>query len=171
MELQEALSGAIEYEHRIRDHYAACAKRVTDSKGQRVFAIMAREEQGHVTYLESRLAEWKARGTVEDAELPTLLPPAAWVQEEARKLAKRMDGAEEVAQAEIDALKEALELERRTSAFYAELVGQLEARHKGLFERFLEIENGHLAIVQAEIDALAGHGHWFDFMEFSLEQE
>ena len=88
----------------------------------------------------------------------------------AGKLAKRMDGAEEVDQAEIDALKEALELERKTSAFYAELVAGLEPKYRGLFERFLEIENGHLAIVQAEIDALAGHGHWFDFMEFSLEQ-
>ena len=47
----------------------------------------------------------------------------------------------------------------------------LEPRHKALFERFLEMENGHVAIVQAEIDALAGHGHWFDFMEFSLEKE
>jgi len=67
-------------------------------------------------------------------------------------------------------LKEALELERQTSAFYAELVAKLEPKYRDLFERFLEIENGHLAIVQAEIDALAGHGHWFDFMEFSLEQ-
>ena len=41
MELQEALSGAIEYEHRIRDYYAECAKQVVDSKGQRVFAILA----------------------------------------------------------------------------------------------------------------------------------
>lgn len=170
MELQEALSGAIEYEHRIRDYYAECAKQVVDSKGQRVFAILAREEQGHVTYLETRMAEWKAKGAVEEVDLPTLLPSAAWVQDEARKLAKRVDGAQEVAKAELDALKEALEMERRTSAFYAELVDKLDARHKGLFERFLEIENGHLAIVQAEIDALAGHGHWFDFMEFSLEQ-
>ncbi|HWQ09938.1 MAG TPA: ferritin family protein, partial [Holophaga sp.] len=153
MELQEALSGAIEYEHRIRDYYAECAKKVADSKGQRVFAILAREEQGHVTYLETRMAEWKAKGAVEEADLPTLLPPAAWVQAEAGKLAKRVDGAEEVAKAELDALKEALEMERRTSAFYAELVDKLDARHKGLFERFLEIENGHLSIVQAEIDA------------------
>jgi rubrerythrin len=169
MELKEALSGAIEYEHKIRDYYADCAKKITDSKGQRVFAIMAREEQGHVQYLETRLAEWKNSGSVQEAELPTLLPPAAWVQEEAKKLAKRVDGAEEIVQAEIDFLKEALDLERRTSAFYAELVAKLEPRFRGLFERFLEIENGHLAIVQAEIDALAGHGHWFDFMEFSLE--
>ena len=170
MDLQEALSGAIAYEHKIRDYYADCAKKITDSKGQRVFAILAREEQGHVEYLETRLQEWKASGSVTAAELPTLLPPAAWVQEEAKKLANHAKGAQAFAQAELDFLKEALELERKTSAFYGELVAKLEPRHRGLFERFLEIENGHLAIVQAEIDALAGHGHWFDFMEFSLEQ-
>jgi len=167
MDLKEALSGAIEYEHRIRDYYAGCARKIKDPKGQRVFAILAREEQGHVDYLETRLAEWQASGAVTVAELPTLLPSATWVQEEARKLAP----AKAVpAQVEIEFLKEALELERKTSAFYGELVAKLEPRHRDLFERFLEIENGHLAIVQAEIDALAGHGHWFDFMEFSLEK-
>jgi rubrerythrin len=170
MDLQEALSGAIEYEHKIRDYYVGCARKVADPKGQRIFAILAREEQSHVEYLETRLEEWKATGAVQPAELPTLLPSVAWVQAEAKKLADRVNGAEEVAQAEIDFLKEALDLERRTSAFYGELVAKLEPSLRGLFERFLEIENGHVAIVQAEIDALAGHGHWFDFMEFSLEQ-
>jgi rubrerythrin len=170
MDLQAALSGAIEYEHRIRDYYAGCAKKVTDPKGQRIFAILAREEQGHVEYLESRLAEWKASGAVKEAELPTLLPSAAWIQAETKKLANRMNGAEGASAQEIGFLKEALDLERKTSAFYGELVAKLEPGHRGLFARFLEIENGHVAIVQAEIDALAGHGHWFDFMEFSLEK-
>jgi rubrerythrin len=170
MDLKEALSGAIAYEHRIRDYYADCAKKVADAKGQRVFAILAREEQGHVEYLETRAQEWEASGSVNVAELPTLLPPAAWVLEESRKLVGREKGAQVVAQVELDFLKEALELERRTSAFYGGLVAQLESKYCALFERFLEIENGHLAIVQAEIDALAGHVHWFDFMEFSLEK-
>ena len=170
MDLKEALSGAIEYEHKIRDYYADCAKKITDAKGQRVFAILAREEQNHVEYLENRLAEWQADGSIHVAELPTLLPPYTWVMEEAKKLTHRVNGAQAVAQVEIDYLKEALALERKTSAFYAELVAKLEPKHRDLFERFLEIENGHLAIVQAEIDALAGHGHWFDFMEFSLEK-
>jgi rubrerythrin len=167
MDLKVALSGAIEYEHKIRDYYAACAKKITDAKGQRVFAILAREEQGHVEYLETRLAEWTTSGAVKVAELPSLLPSAAWVLEESKKLAPAKGAP---AQAELDFLKEALELERKTSAFYGELVAKLEPQHRDLFERFLEIENGHLAIVQAEIDALAGHGHWFDFMEFSLEK-
>jgi rubrerythrin len=81
-----------------------------------------------------------------------------------------VNGAEGASAVEIGFLKEALDLERKTSAFYGELVEKLAPEHRGLFSRFLEIENGHVAIVQAEIDALAGHGHWFDFMEFSLEK-
>ena len=170
MDLKDALSGAIEHEHRIRDYYAGCVKKIGDPKGQRVFAILAREEQGHVEYLESRMAEWKASGAVKVTDLPTLLPSAAWVREKSKKLAGRVEKTGPIPAAEIDYLKEALDLERKTSAFYAGLVATLEPKHQGLFERFLEIENGHVAIVQAEIDAIAGHGHWFDFMEFSLEQ-
>jgi len=45
----------------------------------------------------------------------------------------------------------------------------MEPEHRPLFARFLDIEDGHVILVQAEIDALVGHGHWFDFMEFNLE--
>jgi hypothetical protein len=33
----------------------------------------------------------------------------------------------------------------------------------------VEIEEGHQAIVQAEIDSVSGMGVWFDTMELSLE--
>jgi rubrerythrin len=169
MLLQDALGTAIEYEHRVRDHYAECAKKATDPVAQRIFAILAREEQGHVEYLEARLDEWRTTGVVQVAELKSLLPPGALVQAAAQKASKNAQPSP-VAKAEIDFLKEALELERKTSAFYQELVAKLEPKHRALFERFLEIEEGHVTIVQAEIDAVAGHGHWFDFMEFSLEK-
>jgi hypothetical protein len=39
-----------------------------------------------------------------------------------------------------------------------------------LFERFVEIEEGHVAIVQAEMDLVSGTGFWFDTAEFSLEK-
>jgi peptide deformylase len=40
-----------------------------------------------------------------------------------------------------------------------------------MFARFLEIEEGHARIVQAEIDTLTGMGFWFDVQEFRLEAE
>ena len=38
-----------------------------------------------------------------------------------------------------------------------------------MFRRFVEIEEGHQKIVQAEIDCVSGAGFWFDSMEFKLE--
>lgn len=171
MLLQEALSAAIEYEHRVRDHYAQCAARIADPTGKKVFEVLAREEQGHVDYLESRLEEWRRTGRISPGELESLLPPPAWIERAAAMMKARapQPGGDAFKQ-ELDLLKEALELERATSGFYEALVARLEPRDRELFTRFMEIEFGHVSIVQAEIDSLVGHGHWFDFMEFSLEQ-
>jgi rubrerythrin len=171
MDLLEALNTAIQYERRIRDYYAESSRRSKDPKGQRIFAILAREEQGHVDYLESRLEEWQVSGAVTEAELTSILPAPALLREEAEKLkGSAPRTGVDLFKDEVDLLKEALEMERTTSGFYEELVLALDPEHRGLFARFLEIEGGHVTIVQAEIDALVGHGHWFDFMEFSLEQ-
>lgn len=171
MLLQEALSAAIEYEHRVRDHYAHCAAQIADPQGKKVFEVLAREEQGHVDYLESRLEEWRKTGKVNPADLTSLLPPPAWIERAASMMkAKAPQPSNDSFKQELDFLKEALELERTTSGFYEALVARLDPAHRDLFTRFMEIEFGHLSIVQAEIDSLVGHGHWFDFMEFSLEQ-
>jgi hypothetical protein len=39
-----------------------------------------------------------------------------------------------------------------------------------MFARFLEIEAGHIAIVQAELDYISHTGYWFDFKEFDMEE-
>jgi len=156
MELQEALSVAIEYERKVRDHYARCAGQIRDPRGQRIFATLAREEQTHVAYLEARLAEWRATGLLTDVELPAVQPGLAWIEEAA---APPQAGA---SLPELEFLKQALELEHKTSAFYRDLVALLDPGYQSLFARFLEVEDGHVALVQAEIDALAGRGHWLD---------
>ncbi len=168
MELEEALAVAIGYEHKVRDHYAAAAQQVLDPRGKKVFETLAREEQGHVAYLESRLEEWSTKGAISTPELPTTVPRSEWIEAATKRVAQGPPPTVAV-QAELELLKVALELERATSSFYQKLVDTLEARHRPLFSRFLEIEQGHLAIVQAEIDSITGTGTWFDFMEISLE--
>jgi rubrerythrin len=71
--------------------------------------------------------------------------------------------------AELDLLHTALQLEVDTSSFYKQMVKELPTEGQTFFARFVEIEEGHLAIVQAEIDALTGLGFWFDVQEFALE--
>jgi rubrerythrin len=161
MELQEVLSVAIQYEREVGDHYAQCARNIDDPRGQRVFAALAREEQGHLVYLEHRLAELRSTGLIQVLELPTVLPGVAWIQAQARTIPspgpEAGDGGPELV-----FLRQALELELKTSAFNRDLIGQLDAGYRGLFTRFLDIEDGHVALIRAQIDALAGQGRWLD---------
>ena len=168
MNLHEALQTAIEHERHIRDHYARGAEAIVDPAGKKAFHTLAKEEQGHVAYLESRLDEWQRTGKVSTPALGTVLPSRAWLEQAVAGLGKT--GPSQVAnKPELDLLKAALELEKQTSAFYRDLVAKLPEAERGLFSRFLDIEDGHLAIVQAELDALQGLGYWFDVPEFSLE--
>jgi rubrerythrin len=65
----------------------------------------------------------------------------------------------------------ALKLEEEVSAFYKQLVATLEdPAAKTIFSRFLEIEDGHTAIVQAEVDVMTKTGYFYDFQEFNLEE-
>ena len=49
------------------------------------------------------------------------------------------------------------------------MVSELPEEGQNLFARFLEIEDGHAAIVQAEMDSVNQRGFWFDVKEFDLE--
>lgn len=170
MDVKEALTIAIDYEHKVRDHYRNGSEMILDERGKAVFDTLAREEQGHVDYLESRLGEWHKTGRITQPELPTILPSVEFIQA-AKKRFEQGHGKDLPVQAEMDLLKVALDLEKQASGFYAELVRTLPPADRSLFNRFMEIEAAHVLIVQAEIDALAGHGHWFDFQEFRLEAQ
>lgn len=168
MDLNEALHIAIGFENKVRDHYAAGAAKIFDARGKRLFEVFAQEEQGHVDYLESRVEEWQRTGKVTNAEILSFLPPPEWIAQAKRKVETAPAGSISIKE-ELDLLKVALDLEKQTSAFYRGLVGTLPEKDRPMFARFLEIEDGHVALVQAEIDAIAGHGSWFDIMEFRLE--
>jgi len=168
MKLEAALAIAIDHEHRVRDHYVRGAGEILDPQGRRVFETLAREEQGHVDYLESRMEEWKRRGVVTAPDLSSVVPAPEFVTRAGRAMQQGPEATVAV-QSELELLRVALELEHSTSTFYRQVVDTLDPEHQPLFARFLEIELGHLAIVQAEIDSLAGSGNWFDFMEINLE--
>jgi rubrerythrin len=168
MNVREALEIAIDYEHKVRDHYVKGSSQILDPRGKKVFETLAREEQRHVEYLESRLDEWHRTGKVTNEPLSSVLPSAEWIENAKHRFEEGHDPSIAV-QAELDLLKVALELEHKASGFYLELVTTLPEPDRPLFARFLDIEQGHVAIVQAEINSVSGLGTWFDFMEFSLE--
>jgi len=164
--LQEAIAVALEFEKEVRDHYLRGAEAIASPRGRRVFATLGKEEQRHVDYLEHCLALWKRTGKVPDVPLTSVLPKdAGWIAAEQKKLSER-EGQGAAAKSDLDALETALRYERETDAFYRRLVSDLPKGDRPLFDKFLGVEEGHLALVEAQLDALRGKGFWFDVSAF-----
>ena len=166
MTLEEAIKMALEYENKVRDAYFEAARLATDALGKRVFQVLGDEEQGHVDYLNSRLEEWQATGQVTVERLETAVPRPNVVESGVARLDRHMQKVDRGS--ELAMLSKALQLEVETGDFYRRMVEELGEEGK-LFARFLEIEDGHRAIVQAEIDYLNQTGFFFDFQEFKIE--
>lgn len=166
MNVQEAIAVALEFEKKVRDHYLRGAEDIADPKGRRVFATLAREEQAHVDYLDRCLAQWKKSGKIPDVPIESVLPSGVkWVEEE-RKSRPARRGVRAASEADLEALKTALRYEKEADAFYHELVSELPKPEQRLFDKFLRIEDGHLALVQAQLGALQDRGFWFDISAF-----
>ena len=166
MNVEEAILMAIQYEKRVVQVYEEAARSSQDPTGKKIFGALVKEEQQHVAYLESRLAEWKSTGRVTAASLGTVVPSRQRIDEGIRTLRGRV--AQKAPEAEMRLLKRALDVEVETSAFYGRVVRELPPEGRALFERFVEIEQGHQAIVQAEMNAVAGNGYWFDIPEIKI---
>jgi rubrerythrin len=167
MTIEEAIKTALQYEHRVVAVYEEAARSSLDPTGKRVFSTLVEEEKKHVEYLEDRLREWRETGRVQRAVLSTVVPSPARIEDGIAKLKGRV--ATEAKDSEVRLLKHALDVEVETSRFYEEVVKELPPEGRGLFERFVEIEHGHQAIVQAEMDCVSGSGFWFDMQEFTMD--
>lgn len=165
MNLQEAIAAALAFERKVRDHYLRGAAELPDPRGRRVFATLGKEEQGHVAYLEHCLAEWTRSGKVPDVPLKSVLPEGVRWIEEGRKVPapkeRRVAG-----KTEVDALRVALQYEKEADAFYHDLVSRLAKQEQRLFDKFLGVEDRHLALVEAQLETVQDRGFWFDISSF-----
>jgi rubrerythrin len=167
MELKKAIKTAINYETKIRDLYLKSVNTCQDDTGCKVLQILAREEQEHIDHLAAMLKELEESGKITPKELKSAIPSNAKIAKSVARLKEK--SANDRQSSDLDLLKLALEIEKETSDFYSQMVNTLNAEGQELFEPFVEIENGHISIVQAEMDNLNGLGFWFDFQEFDLE--
>ena len=169
MELPEAIKSALQYETKVHGLYLDAEKRSVDKTAKRVFALLAEEERGHIAYLQSRLEEWEKEGKFSLAELVTIIPTKDKIEKGVAELKSKVQPRKSGTSIELEMLLQALEVEAETGAFYERMVKELSGDEQALFARFLAIEEGHKAIVQAQIDCVTGLGFWFDTQEFSLE--
>ena len=167
MTLEEAITQAIDYETRIRDLYRDAVQGTADPKGRHVFQALADDEQRHIDYLEAKRTQWYGEGRITVESLAAHIPAAELLVANLEDLEQTM--AREDRTDEKRMLSKALQVEVETSAFYRRMVAQMEGDARAMFARFLEIEDGHIAAVQAELDYISHTGFWFDFQEFDLE--
>ena len=167
MNLEEAIKTALEYEHEVTDVYVEEADKLSSPVAKKIFADLGKEEQGHVDYLNHKLKEWEETGKVTVEKLDTIVPDKATIEAGVKNLKQNPEG--QILDEEVNSFKKALEMEVKASNIFKELVEKLPEEDKPLFRRFMEIEEGHEAIIRAELDGARGLGYWFDFQEFSLE--
>ena len=130
--------------------------------------MLAKEEAGHVAYLKAKLETWLKRRELASDDLKTILAHADLKAAKAGVPQNML--SEEVRQEELELLKKAWEVEVETSNFYDAVVDELPPEGKALFNRFLEIEQGHIDAVQFEIDSLTGSGFYQGVQEFDMEK-
>ena len=167
MAIEVAIKQAIEYETRICKLYWDAHLQTRDKTAKRIYKLMAEEEAGHVKYLEYKLGIWHKSGELSANGLKTALPPNDAIKAAADKLTRDSERADSTR--ELGTLAKIYQAEQETNAFFHKLVEELPEEARDFFARFLEIENGHLALVGAEIDAINGMGRWFDIDEYDLE--
>jgi len=172
MTIEEAIRTAIEHETKVRNLYAEAAKSAVDAVGKRVFHVLADEEKDHLDHLRGLLSQLRETGQVTEKALATVIPPREAVQHGIQKLRGCLHDRTRSpdVSGELDLLQRALEVEIETRDFYKRMVNELEEQGRRAFARFVEIEEGHRAIVEAEIDYLTSTGYWFDFQEFGQEE-
>jgi rubrerythrin len=171
MNIEEAIATAIQFEDKVHTAYRMAMEVAQDPAARRLFQVLADEEQGHITYLRSRLDEWRRRGYLSDEKLASTLPSAERIRDGLARMRSQVAKQTDSHSAELSSLRQALAAEDETSRFYARMVRELPAEGQELFARFLEIEEGHATLVQAEIDNVTRMGFWFDVREFDLERE
>lgn len=163
----EIFQTALQYEKKIRDLYRSADSIIDDERGRSIFRALAADEQSHVDFLYYSLGQLEANGTIDMSKLTTSIPAAKQLEENIEKLKaqipERMLGDIKTV------LNSALVLEKETSAFYRESAANSTGEIKSILEKFLEIEDRHVDVVQIELDHASQNGTWFDFMEIDLE--
>ncbi len=169
MKLDDAIKTALEHEAGVHKAYLDAVNKTANETGKRIFRALAEEEMGHIKYLQDRLDEWQKTGKIHVKKLETSVPSKEAINKSLQDLRKTVKPTPTKLIVELELLKKALEAERKTSQFYREMVSTLDGDGQQLFKGFVEVEEGHEAIVEAEIDSVSGVGIFLGTIEFGLE--
>lgn len=142
----EILGTALELERKGFKFYTEAERKTENKTGKRMFAQLAKEEEEHIKDIKNMFRNlYPQRG---DRDIPLFDVNISEYSGEA------------------EALKIAIDMEKKSIEFYTEWAkGNLGS----LFKELVEIEKGHLELLEAELDYVQRTGYWFDYFESSLE--
>ncbi|MFW2366404.1 MAG: rubrerythrin [Desulforhopalus sp.] len=160
---------ALKYEEKIRDLYHSAATMVDDERGKSIFRALAADEQSHVDFLHYSLEQLRTNSTIDTARLKTAIPELGLINANIEKMKTQIP--EQMLGDIKTVLNSALKLEKETSAYYKEARDNAEGAIRDILNKFFEIEERHVDVVQFEIDSAMKNGMWFNFMEVDLEVE
>lgn len=167
MSSEEIFATAIEYEKKIHKFYLDAVDIIDDVKGQSFFKELAADELAHVAFLEYSLDQLKEKKEIDLDKLKFSLPSKETIENQIEKMKgeipERMLGDIK------RVLSSALKIEVETSNFYKKACEESEGSIKLILEKFYEIEQNHVDLVQFELDMAMHSGHWLDYMEIDME--
>ncbi len=163
MKAVDALKLAIERERGANKFYRQAADVAEDPDGKRMFNWLAKEEARHLaklrqqlkSVLENKWLEWKrATAPIDKTEFPS--------PSEAR-------GTISASAGERDALRQAIKSEQEAIAFYKEAEDSTpDLRGKAMFKSLAREEEGHLALLEEELQWITRSRKYFTLHRFSL---
>ena len=167
MSSEEIFATASEYEKKIHELYLSAVNIVDDARGQSFFKALAEDELTHVEFLEYSLDQLKKSKEINLGKLKTSLPTQKMVKNQIEKMKSEIP--EKMLGDFKRVLSSALIMEVETSNFYKEASEKSEGSIKSILEKFYEIEQNHVDLVQFEMDMASNNGYWLDYMEIDME--
>ncbi len=164
MDAVDALKLAMEREKGASKFYRQAADMTEDPNGKRAYDWLAKEESRHFAKLRQQLRsvldnnkwlEWKRRTAPIDK---TEFPPPSEATSEVK-----------VGASERDALRQAIQSEREAAAFYKEAEESTPDLHgKTMFKALAREEEGHLALLEKELEWITKSRQYFTLHRFAL---
>ncbi len=161
--LIQIIQQAVQAEREGNLFYSAAARVAKDLMAKKMFEQLARDELYHVQIIEDLYHD--------------LLPDASKEKSVSgfpifEK--KEMEGGERypIPDNEFEVLRQAIQNEAKARDFYQNTAEAFDSeKAKDIFLDLMEIEEGHVRLLQAELDFLEKQGIYFDHMEFTVEGE
>jgi rubrerythrin len=156
----EALKLALANEEKERDFYLAHAKRTKDPLGRQMFESIAADENEHykrLVDLHKRLEERNKWPEGFSLDISTR------VTEALNRLAKEAGDTPESEEDDLEAVRVAIEFEKKGEAFYARLANEAKDKaEKRFFSLLASMEREHMLSLEDTFEYFTDPGSWME---------